>query len=479
MNSASLALSSSQLFWARVSYFGLSQAEPVVPRFSRCTTFPRSHQLIYLAICHADIIIQLPKSLVVDPAPDLLAAIGSGGLAFALFKKECNPQNQKTSPDRKTWQTGRRAGLSGRMKFSLARTSLVFLFSFFGSAWGIESPQFTVVHSESDFEIRYYRESEWMTATVRGISFEKATKEGFHRLYQYLHGANSNSSQFVMTSPILTSIIPGDQSSEYVVKFYFPGNFHTVPPAPLPELNLQLLKWGNHCVAVRKFSGFARDKNIGKEADSLLTVLGKFGSAVLEDNHGYTIAQYNASFHLSGRLNEVWINVVRYKGGVVFLSGWRNELDGVFSMRVSGWKCTSGKIAMTAPVLTSIVPGAGPLHSSAYAVRFYLPAKFQSVPPTPLPELDLHPVKWAGHCIAVRKFSGFAGDGNIVEEAEKLGISLSRSPWAGSTTSESMNAYSIAQYNSPFRIIGRVNEVWVDIVGLETDYCRPSSLATY
>ncbi|KAL5975376.1 hypothetical protein ACLOJK_019698 [Asimina triloba] len=117
----------------------------------------------------------------------------------------------------------------------------------------------------------------------------------------------------------------------------------------------------------------------------------------------------------------------------------------------------------------------------AYAVRFYLPAKFQSVPPTPPPplELDLHPVKWAGHCIAVRKFSSFARDSNVVEEAEKLGISLSRSPWAGSTISESMNAYSIAQYNSPFRIIGRVNEVWVDIVGSESDDCRPSSLATY
>lgn len=48
-----------------------------------------------------------------------------------------------------------------------------------------ESPQYTVVHSESDFEVRFYRESAWMSAPVDDISFEKATKNGFHR-YPFL-----------------------------------------------------------------------------------------------------------------------------------------------------------------------------------------------------------------------------------------------------------------------------------------------------
>ncbi|KAK1276603.1 hypothetical protein QJS04_geneDACA012784 [Acorus gramineus] len=195
----------------------------------------------------------------------------------------------------------------------------------------IESPQFTVVHSESDFEVRLYRDSSWMSAPAREISFEKATKDGFHRLFQYIQGANLNSS----------------------------------------------------------------------------------------------------------------------------------------------------RIAMTAPVLTSIVPGAGPLHSSAYFIGLYLPIKFQTSPPLPLPELNLHPDKWLSHCIAVRKFSGFARDSNIVKEAEKLATSLSRSPWANSTGSGSAYAYSIAQYNSPFRFIGRVNEVWVDIDGSQTKECQVSGLEVY
>ncbi|XP_057952812.1 uncharacterized protein LOC131146955 [Malania oleifera] len=200
-----------------------------------------------------------------------------------------------------------------------------------GRCIAIEVPQYTVIHSESDFEIRLYRESSWMSAPTRDISFDKATRNGFHRLFQYIQGANLNFS----------------------------------------------------------------------------------------------------------------------------------------------------RISMTAPVLTSIVPDAGPLHSSAYYIRFYLPVKFHTDPPVPLPELNLKANTWASHCIAVRKFSGFAKDSNIVSEAEKLAVSLSKSPWANSTSPESKYAYSIAQYNSPLRIIGRLNEVWVEINGSGLNGCESTGVATY
>ena len=114
------------------------------------------------------------------------------------------------------------------------------------------------------------------------------------------------------------------------------------------------------------------------------------------------------------------------------------------------------------PVVTSLVPGAGPLHSSAFMVRFYLPSKFQNCPPTPLPELNLEPYTWESHYVAVRKFSGFATNDSVLREAVKLATSLSLSPWANSTTATDYT-YSIARYDPPFRFIGRVNEVWVDV----------------
>ncbi|CAN6695471.1 unnamed protein product [Malus baccata var. baccata] len=77
------------------------------------------------------------------------------------------------------------------------------------------------------------------------------------------------------------------------------------------------------------------------------------------------------------------------------------------------------RIAMTSPVLTSTDPEAGPLHSLAYFVRFYLPTKFQTTAPTPLPELNLKSYTWDSHYLAIRKFSKLAKDSNIMNKAEK------------------------------------------------------------
>ncbi|KAM7484205.1 hypothetical protein LguiA_000214 [Lonicera macranthoides] len=187
-----------------------------------------------------------------------------------------------------------------------------------GHCQAMESPQYTVVRSASNVEIRLYRESLWMSALVRSgatfSSFNYSTGEGFHRLYQYIHGGNTNSSQISITAPILTTISHG---SDYIVRIYLPAKYMASPPQPNTQLNLQFDKWKSHCIAVRKFSGFAGDDNIKKEREALMSSLDEMESteksvAVLEDKISYSVAQYNASFHLSGRLNEVWINVLGF-----------------------------------------------------------------------------------------------------------------------------------------------------------------------
>ena len=54
----------------------------------------------------------------------------------------------------------------------------------------IESPQYTVVHLESDFEVRLYRSSVWMSAPARDLSFQKATLNGFHRYFSTFNFMN-------------------------------------------------------------------------------------------------------------------------------------------------------------------------------------------------------------------------------------------------------------------------------------------------
>ncbi|XP_041016090.1 uncharacterized protein LOC121258604 [Juglans microcarpa x Juglans regia] len=180
------------------------------------------------------------------------------------------------------------------------------------------------MRSESDFEIRLYLESSWMSALVRGAtSFDESTKDGFHRLYQYLKGGNLNHSRITMTAPVLTSInsssssssssSPSSRGSDYFVRYYVPTKYVGNPPKPNPELNLQFDKWRSHCIAVRKFTGFAKDDNTKKESEALGNSLNKYltgiNGAVLVDKSSYSVAQYNASRHLSDRLNEVWIDV--------------------------------------------------------------------------------------------------------------------------------------------------------------------------
>ncbi|XP_057746379.1 uncharacterized protein LOC130965629 [Arachis stenosperma] len=178
----------------------------------------------------------------------------------------------------------------------------------------IESPQYTLVHKESEFEIRLYRHSVWMSApALLQLSFQKATWNGFHRLFQFIQGANLNFSRIPMTAPVLTTMVPGAgplESQGYYVSLYLPVKFQATPPLPLPELNIKPHKFASHCIAVREFSGFAKDDRVVKEAQKLATSLSR--SPWVDSTSArssYSIAQYDAPFKIIKRRNEVWIDI--------------------------------------------------------------------------------------------------------------------------------------------------------------------------
>ncbi|KAM7273781.1 hypothetical protein ACFE04_028445 [Oxalis oulophora] len=200
------------------------------------------------------------------------------------------------------------------------RVLLLILFVLFyvllGLSKALESPEYAVVHTESEFEVRLYTDATWIAAPVTTeLSFQKATFLGFRRLFQYIQGANLNWTRLEMTTPAVTSIIPEAgplHSSGYVIGFYLPAKFQDDPPLALPELNLKTYEWDSHCVAVRKFSGFATDDNIVKEAKKLATSLSRSPWAnftISGSEYAYSIAQYDPPFRLIGRVNEIWADV--------------------------------------------------------------------------------------------------------------------------------------------------------------------------
>ena len=120
-------------------------------------------------------------------------------------------------------------------------------------------------------------------------------------------------------------------------------------------------------------------------------------------------------------------------------------------------------VNMTAPVLTGITPSDGPFCQTSFIVRFFVPLAFQDNPPIPLSSLDLNVERWDSPTyFAVREFSGFASDTNVAQEGAALAASVDAAGFTISSTPKD-EVYIIAQYNSPFDITGRVNEVWLPI----------------
>ncbi|KAI5055636.1 hypothetical protein GOP47_0029157 [Adiantum capillus-veneris] len=118
-------------------------------------------------------------------------------------------------------------------------------------------------------------------------------------------------------------------------------------------------------------------------------------------------------------------------------------------------------VNMTAPVLTGVIPSDGPFCKSSFVVRFYVPTANQESPPTPISSLGLQVERWDAMYFAVRQFSGFATDSNVVEEGATLAESVYEAGLEVATTTD--ESYYVAQYNSPFQISGRVNEIFLPI----------------
>lgn len=78
---------------------------------------------------------------------------------------------------------GNREYNTDRVRMKMPRFSIAILILLYLVAQGtaIEKPQYEIVHSESDFEVRLYTQSTWMAAPVTEISFQKATLDGYHR----------------------------------------------------------------------------------------------------------------------------------------------------------------------------------------------------------------------------------------------------------------------------------------------------------
>lgn len=107
---------------------------------------------------------------------------------------------------------------------------------------------------------------------------------------------------------------------------------------------------------------------------------------------------------------------------------------------------------MTAPVITRIVPGAGPNCESTFTVSFYIPPAHQAEPPVPSSK-DVFVEDFPEMTLYASSRGGFMNDEQWLSQARELSEKLQ-------DKQINKNFYFTAGYDSPYKLFNRTNEVW-------------------
>ncbi|KAL3623613.1 hypothetical protein CASFOL_032429 [Castilleja foliolosa] len=167
-----------------------------------------------------------------------------------------------------------------------------------------ECPSYTVVHSQKEFEIRSYKEAQWVSGPkIQSDSYKSASNKGFLILFSYIQGNNKERAKIDMTTPVFVEV----QNKTYTVYFYVPQKYQSGTPLPQPissdvtQVKLPKQKYA----AVRRFDGFITDNGIPKELDALKKSLQGTPYQRAAALDVYTVAGYNSPFEPFNRVNEV------------------------------------------------------------------------------------------------------------------------------------------------------------------------------
>jgi len=170
------------------------------------------------------------------------------------------------------------------------------------SAHKAERRKYSVVHSEKEFEIRFYPSATFATTYSQAKSYRELSGPGFRTLAGYIFGGNASETKIPMTSPVQLDI--NDSLSE--MSFVMPSEYsiHQLPKPNDGEVKIHQTE--DEYVAAINFSGFASDQVIlrfSEKLKSLLTLKGVVYSG------NFRFLGYNPPWQLVGRRNEIIVKV--------------------------------------------------------------------------------------------------------------------------------------------------------------------------
>jgi hypothetical protein len=166
----------------------------------------------------------------------------------------------------------------------------------------IEMPEYKVLKTIGQAEIRQYPKMVVAKTALSGPSFKENSSKGFRTIAGYIFGGNDTKEKIAMTAPVVMNM--GDSASMY---FVMPGGYtkDRLPRPGSPEV--QITEEREKTLAVIRFGGYANDKKIADHCRELEEILRQNG---ITGKGNFMFMGYNAPWDALNRRNEVAIEVV-------------------------------------------------------------------------------------------------------------------------------------------------------------------------
>ncbi len=162
---------------------------------------------------------------------------------------------------------------------------LLFTILLSGNAMALEEPEFDVLATTDDYEIRRYLP--YLVAEV-DVDGNSADNRAFRMLAGYIFGDNDSQEKMQMTAPVESR--ENSAASALTYAFVMEGKY-TLATLPTPtDERIRLLERPARTVAVRRFSGRWSESNVKKNEAQLLRDLEENGITLQGD---VELARYN------------------------------------------------------------------------------------------------------------------------------------------------------------------------------------------
>ncbi len=207
------------------------------------------------------------------------------------------------------------------MTFRKLAQMAVLLFGFQASAMAIEEPNYEIIETSGDFELRRYEPYLVAEVDVSG-GINKAGNRAFRILAGYIFGDNEAATEMAMTSPVearsadrgekmsMTAPVTSTRSGsdEQTTVAFVMEQGYSIETLPVPnDQRIRIREVPERLMAVRRYSGRWTDANYQKQKGLLIEAL---SDATLETVGEPILARYNSPFSLPMvRRNEVMLEV--------------------------------------------------------------------------------------------------------------------------------------------------------------------------